>query len=180
MFVNIKAPRRRFPFLKGKANELRHFGPGPLHVRRRLLGDTVAERQITLALRASVHMETILDETKEEYRLTGEAADEYERAAQAFLTCASALAADFHSRHRMLFNVTIKFHYLAEHARMCRWLHPRKGRCYQGEDMMLKTRNLVQSCIRGTPGHLVCAKVLGKYSLGMHLKMKGQHEVFAS
>lgn len=130
-------------------------------------------RQIRVALKASVAVEAVLDAYPRAPALPAEAVSDLSNAIAAFLTCGNALSSHYASLGQKLFNVTIKFHYLAHAAAQAHHLNPRLGWCYAGEDYMSKVKRTAASTMRGTAPHLVSAKMLRKYSLGMHLRFSG-------
>jgi hypothetical protein len=171
MFSDIKSPGRHFPKLKGRAIEVRNLGAALLHVCKQKLSESIVHTQVILALQASVRMDQILDEHAGCIMLSADGADEYEKSGFTFLACVTAVADHHHSRGVRLFNITIKFHYLAHAARFARYLNPRLGWNYSGEDFMAKVKKLVGSCVKGTAPHLISARFFQKYTIGMHLRM---------
>ncbi len=142
-----------FPKLKGKAAEIRHLGK-PL-------------RDVFTM------MEDILDEHQQEYCLPADAHQCFFDAVFAFLAILTALGNWYHGQGVLLFNFTIKCHYLVHIAYYSKYYNPRAAWCYSGEDFMQTIRKLVASCQRGTPPYLVCSKTLRKYASGLSFMMLG-------
>ena len=169
-----------FPRLKGRAAEIRHVGKPLLEAAKEFLDEGNEQRvQIVMALQFSVRMEDILDETAGMYKLPPALADEFEDCAYYFLALNTALGRYFHQTQH-LFHTTIKFHYLIHIACAARYLHPRLGWCYSGEDFMQKMKQLVASCHRGTPPLQVMTKVVTKYTHGMHFRLTPRHLWFVA
>ena len=163
-----------FPSLKGKAAEIRALLGPMLSACDEFLGeDTMQKRQIKLMLRCAVKMEDILDEHQLEYKLPPGAADDFNQAAVAFVQLNTSLGKHFHAHpdvpeaQRVLLNHTIKFHYLLHLGILARYMNPRLAWCYSGEDLMMKVKQIVQSCHRGLPGHAIPTKAMRKYAFGL-------------
>jgi hypothetical protein len=176
MFTVPDAPSSTYPGLKGRAAEIRHLGP-PLLAAWRHFSDSsdMVHRQVEMALACSVKMEEIVDKHVEVATLPPDAAKEFHDATFEFLILFTSLASHFLclpvGRRRKLFNITIKCHYLAHIGLMAWSLNPRYGWCYSGEDMMQKTKDLMQSCLRGLGADSAPSKMLVKYMFGMHILM---------
>lgn len=133
-------------------------------------GTNQQHKMVRLALKASCGIESVLDAHPRAVRLPEAAAREFQAAVRAFLLCSNALAGHFAAANLKLFNITIKFHYLAHCADQAQWMNPRLGWCYAGEDYMSKVKKTASSCLRGTPPEQVSAKMLRKYRMGMHFR----------
>ncbi len=106
-----------------------------------------------------------------EYRLPQAAHAEFLSGAHAFLALVTALGNFFHPRGVLLFNFTIKFHYLVHIAQYSRHFNPRRAWCYSREDFMQRIKRIVGSCQRGTPPPRVCSKAVRKYADGLAFSM---------
>ena len=176
MFSVPEDPTASYPMLKGRAAEIRHLGP-PLLAAWRHYADMsdMAHKQVEIALSSCVEMELIVDRHVEDPTLPPDDAQKFHDAVFDFLACYSYLANHFATlpigSRRKLFNTTVKFHFLA-HLGLLAWsLNPRYGWCYSGEDMMQKTKTLMQSCLRGLGTDKAPAKMLQKYLYGLHIMM---------
>ena len=177
MITNTAAPHETFPALKGRAAEVRHLGPALLHVwnlhRHRDGRDRSIHTTIYMGLQMSVKMETILDEHPRAIKLPVAAADDFANATFDYLACFTA-AADWFcfsaplGQRRKLFSITIKAHYVAHAALQARFINPRLGWCYAGEDYMAKCKHLMAACVRGNNASKASEKFAQKYRLGMH------------
>ena len=168
-----------FPKLKGRAAEIRHLGEPLLAVATQLLD--AHDRQhtlIVLALQASVRLEHILDETDQHFCVPGDKAAELEQTAYHFVNLNATLGHFYHNRGMWLFHTTIKFHYLLHAAKQARYLHPKLGWAYSGEDYMNKMKKLTQAAHNGTPPLQVQSKVLGMYLHGIKFRIVPRHEWF--
>jgi hypothetical protein len=183
MFTVPEDPTASYPCLKGQASSIRHLGPALLSAWREFADmSDMLHKQIELALTFSVDMEHIVDQHVDCATLPPDSAERFHAAVFDFLACYTFIAKHFVEvpvgRRRKLFNVTVKFHYLA-HIGLLAWaLNPRYGWCYSGEDMMQKTKRLAHSCLRGLGTDAAPSKMLVKYMFGMHLLMiDGQHKL---
>ena len=99
------------------------------------------------------------------------AATVFKNAANGFVALSTALSNHFHREGTVLFNYTIKWHYLMHLADIAGYINPRLGWNYQGEDLMHRVKVLVQASHSGAAPHQVVNKVMGKYVLGLGLGM---------
>jgi len=174
MFVNEGG----FPKLKGRAIEIRNLGPPLVEIwSNRMDGASPVHKQVRLALKASCAFDDVMDRSRHLNKLLAAEVLEIQKAVKAFLLCLTALGEHYHPRYIKLFNITIKCHYLAHIGLLAEYINPRLGWCYSQEDLMAKIKRLVSNCFRGTPPHLISAKNLAKYCLGMHLRFLGEHAV---
>ncbi len=117
-------------------------------------------------LKLILSLELILDKHKGEYKLPSDAAAEFKKIVESIYQLNATLAHHFHNQNIVLFNCTIKFHYLLHLGHLAQYLNPRMAWCYTGEDLMHAIKKLVQSSHRGTPPHKVVHKVVVKYMYG--------------
>ena len=161
-----------FPVLRGKGAEIKHLVGALLAACHEILDSSDdIHKQMLLMLQAARTMEDVLDSHKDLYKLPKDAAATFRKAAYAFVALNSALGKHFHERGVVLFNHTIKFHYVLHLAHVVNYINPGRCSCYMGEDAMHKLKQLVQSCQRGTPPWLVVSKAMKKYcwALGLGL-----------
>ena len=157
-----------FPNLKGRANDLRHFGAPLLAVWKRFMDSrNKIHRFVKLLLEASVEIERLVDKNIGGHRYPRADAKRFEDMCFQYASSTTALANFYHPRNIWLFHYTIKFHYLLHIGQTSGQDSPSQGWCYQGEDFMQKTKTLVQSSCRGSPAEVVANKVLAKYIVGL-------------
>ena len=157
--------------LKGKGAEIRHLTGALLSACEDILpADDPQHRQMILATRMAKTMEDILDAHAHDYVL-GPDGVVFRDAAYSFAQLCSALSSFFHRQEIVLFNYTIKFHYLTHLGDIATYVNPRLGWNYQGEDFMHKMKILVQSSHRGNAPHAVVNKVVTKYAFAYGLGM---------
>ena len=137
-----------------------------------MIADDPQHQQIQLALKLSARMEELILHNKDAMRFPDSVADEMVSAAKGYAQLNTALAYHYNSEGRRLFDVTIKMHFLIHAAQNSRYLNPRLGWCYSGEDFMNKARQLARSCMKGTPLWKYGSKFASKYILGMTLRMR--------
>lgn len=126
-------------------------------------------KQIVFMMQAAHAMETVLHTNKDAYKLPEEDATKFKDAAYAFVALNSAVGLHFHNQNVVLFNFTIKMHYLLHLGHVAMYINPRMAWCYMGEDAMHKLRKLVQSSHSGTAPRLIPSKVMKKYALALGL-----------
>ncbi len=160
--------RAHFPCLKGKAAEVRHLAKPLLAACQAFLPNIPAvNSQIKLLLEMAVTMEGILDEHSGDYSLGSEDARRFREAADTFAQLSTAVSHHFHAQQIVLFNYTIKWHYLLHLGERAAWMNPRLAWNYAGEDFMRVVKRLVQSSHRGTSPYKVVTKVMRKYAQGL-------------
>ena len=163
-----------FPKLKGKASEKRHIGK-PLKVVFDAHMDSANQqhRMVSLALKFSIWIEDILDANTGNITLPAEDHTRLVEATYAFLNLTVSLGNYYHPRGVLLFNYTIKFHYLLHIAIGSKRYNPRWAWCYSGEAFMQVMKKVVASCQSGTKAHLIGRKVLRKYADGLSFSLLG-------
>ena len=166
------ADHRTFPRLKGKAAELKHLGPALLSALVAFMDATSTQHQHTkLILQMAVKMDQILDEHHDRFKLPDAAAADFQKAAFGFVQLTTVLGHHYHDRHIMLFNFTIKSHYILHLALISRWMNPRRAWCYGGDGMMQVVNKIVQGSLAGSNPAAVIAKVVKKYAQGLGLDL---------
>ena len=171
MFCQTSNPNKSMCCMKGRAAEVKTLGRPLRHVWKMHMvrGDTHHEN-VLLALDLNCRLEQILDENPDCIRLPPVAATEFEQSAFAFCVVYNALATHHNLQRKMIFDITVKHHYLLHVAINAKFLNPRKGWCYAGEDFMHTSKEVASSCTRGTPPGLTSKKFLQKYREGMHIE----------
>jgi hypothetical protein len=159
-----------FPLLRGRAAEVRSFGKPLLHVFT-LFMDTgnVQHRWILNALRACVRMEDIVNDRryKQSFKLPGALAAELDACCVTFGRHVAGLRRWCRTQDLRLFKVTSKMHFLREITMLAKYLHPRLGACWSGEDMMHHMQRLIQSTLSASDTMLVQRKAMLKYAAAM-------------
>ena len=84
----------------------------------------------------------------------------------------AALAKTYMERGQLLFDLTIKSHYMVHVMQQAQWLNPRLSWTFSGEDLMHTMKILAQSCVRGTKASKVAAKMLSKYRTTLELRFR--------
>ena len=142
MFTKEDGWRAQFPKLKGRAAEIKHFGPALLYPCRQMFspGDTDHDA-IILSLEMGTKMDVILDSHPDAFVLPREVATVFQGAAFVYMNQVSPLADRFNTAGRMLFNITVKSHFLCHLGLRCFDLNPRRAWCFTGERFMLVQRH---------------------------------------
>lgn len=164
-----------FPALKGKAAEIRNL----VGVLCKVFGDLCdrankQHKQVLFCLNAASTLENLLDEFKEVFRLPAPAASTFEKTSFQFAQVQAALAAHYAEQNMCLFHVTLKSHYFLHIALQAKYINPRIGWCYTGEDMMAKAKAIAQSSFFGTSPAKLSPKILEKYAFALGLGMSRQ------
>ena len=173
MFCDPAAPKKTFPKLKGKAIELREFGPCLLESWRATMteGD-YQHRQIRLLLRTSCQIDLMIQDSNfNDYRWPREEHEQFYNLVMNYLKLQTSLAKFYGEQGLFLFDVTIKSHYLAHLALMSQYLNPRLAWTFTGEDLMHFIKILAQSCVRGNRMSRVSKKMLQKYRIALQLRL---------
>ena len=172
MFTKEASWRTIFPKLKGRAAEVKHFGPALLHACRQMLDPTNGDHaSMILSLEMSCKIDDILNNHPDDFMLPPPVATEFQGAVFVYMNHFGALARRFNADGRCLFNVTVKTHFLCHIALRCFALNPRRAWCFSGERFMLVQRRMIASCARGTPTVDINLKAMEKYRHALHLAM---------
>ena len=157
-----------FPVLKGKGAEIRHLALPLLVACGDFLDDAVEQHKwMKLLLKMAIDMETLLDFHRDEYRFPEQAANDFKKAAYGFVQLNTIVGHHFHDRRQLLFNFTIKFHYVLHLGHIAAYINPRLAWCYSGEDFMHKVKAIVQASDAGSPPWLVPLKTMRKSAQGL-------------
>lgn len=167
--------RGKFPLLKGKAAEVRHIVPALQSVFGALMDPSNREQQqAKLGLDMAAKVEGLLDDYAGAYCLPPAAQHEFSGALTSLIQLQGSLAQHFHNQGIYLFHFTIKSHYALHIADIARYINPRLGWCYSGEDMMSKVQGLARASLRGTQPQNVSSTLLRKYGFALGLDMQAR------
>ena len=169
----------KFPRLKGRGAEIRHLGPALLHVFcEHMVADNRQHRQIKLALELNVRIESIFDDFALEYALPPHASASLLEACYGVTCLVTLLGRHFHEQGVFLFNFTIKSHYLLHIGLISKYMSPRLGWCYKGEDFMQVMKRIIAASCRGTSPAQITTKVMRKYVQGLHIAFRPDQDPF--
>ena len=161
-----------FPCLKGKAAEVKCLvRPLQMVVNKYLGNAEQCDRWIKKLMEMCVRLEDVLEKHNHEYRFPLDARTEFKDAAYAVAQLNTSLGAFFHPQRIVLFNHTIKFHYILHIGHTAEYMNPRLAWRYSGEDLLQRVRQIVQSCHRGSNPGIVPPKVMMKYVQGLGFRM---------
>ncbi|CAJ1377389.1 unnamed protein product [Effrenium voratum] len=166
----------RFPKLRGKAAEVRHFGAA-LHAlwNAHMNPHLILHRRINLMLQLNCQLENMITEYKDDFAFPPGPAEDFENTCTTMLQLQTQVAEHFLEEGIAYFDVTSKCHMLQELAILARHINPRLIWVFCGEDMMQKMQQVAQSCTRGnTPGQ-TNLKMARHYRLGLHVLFKKRH-----
>ena len=163
-----------FPKLRGKAAEIKGFGPSLLALWESKMRPLDVHNQIRSMLQANVRAESILDAHAKAYCLPPAAAVKFEDAVSLMFQLQNQLAEHFlqDEDNVKVFNRTSKINFCCHSARLAKYLNPRMVWCFRGEDMMRHTQKLAKTCVRGLKKTGVPIKMAKCYKNGFHLSLK--------
>jgi hypothetical protein len=162
----------KYPKLKGKAGEIKHFTPVLLRVWEEGMNVTdPMQVSIKVALESSAGMDAILDDHPTDPALPHAKAVEFLRLAVEHVQVVASLA---NYNDMFVFNITLKCHYMIHAAILARHYNPRLGWCFMGEDFMKRVKNVAASCTRGMGAKMVTRKMLIKITRALHYSLSGK------
>ena len=170
-FSNKKAPLKYYPKLKGKGAEVRDLVLPVLNVWKRFQKGTEQHLKIMSCLECQVELQAVLHAHASEVFLPPPSCKRFEALVVTFLQDYSILANMADREGKLLFSVTIKFHYLHHLAQRAWFLNPRKGCCMIDEDFVGQCKDLVAACCHGTEAHMVPLRFTERYCWGMYINM---------
>ena len=160
----------KYPKLRGKASEIRHFGPALLALwSRHQNPHLVLHQRITLMLKQNVHLEEMITFHKDDFALPPGPAQEFEETANSMLLLLSQVADHFVEEGMKCFDITSKCHMLQELAILSRSINPKVTWCFMGEDQMQRMQQVAKACVRGNKLDKQTTKLARHYRLGLHL-----------
>ena len=127
-------------------------------------------RYVLLGLRATAEMETISHRTRGSYRMTEAASEAFIRSCSTYCQAITYLIGAY-TPHRAYFNWTPKSHLIMHYAECSRWIHPRLGSCYAGEELMGIVRRLVQGVARASKPVTIINTALNRWVNGLSFRM---------
>lgn len=157
-----------FPSLKGKAAEMRWLAKPMSLVWQDFMDPALQlHRQIKMLLDQAALIEELLDAHPAELVLPPGVGQQFAKACFRYNQLLTAVGSWHHERGLVVFNYTIKNHYLCHIGLLANYLNPRIFWNYQGEDFVGRLRKVIAACQQGRPGHRVSAKAVKRYCLGL-------------
>lgn len=164
----------KYPKLRGKASEVRHFGPALLSLWQRHMNSAITiHRQIELILKANIALEQYISDYKGEFAFPPLVAQRFEETCNTMLLLQSQVAEHFVGEGLKLFDITSKTHMLQELAIASKYISPRVVWAFMGEDQMQRVQKVAQSCTRGVGVSVQSVKLARHYRLGLHFLFQG-------
>ena len=106
---------------------------------------------------------------------------QYKKGTEKCLNCYTKLAKMTISQNLLQWNTVHKHHLSCHMIEQFRFTNSRFVSTCTGETMIGIMSSLAHTCLNGTPGHFVPAKVAWRYRLGLHLRLAhGDLEVMES
>lgn len=140
---------------------------------RHMNSEEVVHKQIHLAMKLSVKAEELLDTPHTSHRLPPAVSEEIKRCLDGMLSMLSAIRSHYNSEGRLLFNYTIKHHYLQHVALRISRLTARSSWCYSGENFMHIIKRIVAASVKGCVGVKSVNKATQKFAAGMAISIFG-------
>lgn len=169
-FTDPQKPHAHFPKLKGKGAEVKHLSAVLCRVWEHNMDGTNDEHKLVAdMLDDQFAFQQIIDEHSDNMFLPPEQADALQRSINSFLANYTRLGHLADSRGELLFNMTIKFHWLYHLGQRCHYLSPRRGACWLDEDYVNKWKIIAQACSRGMPLHSIPSKAIEKMRWGLDI-----------
>ena len=167
-FCNPSRPHREYPVLmKLKAAHVRGMVPAVLALAQKYSdGSRHWRHQVRMMQKLASVYDTVHTAG---IALTSEQFARMSTDANEFLLEYSFLSQEAAAAEKNLYAVMPKHHYFFHLVQQARFLNPRWSWCYGGEDLVGKASNLGHSCLDGTPGRLVAAKLMHKYRVAKHI-----------
>lgn len=165
--------KKDFPKLRGKAAEVKAFGPLLLQMWTAFSNKNKPEHKlIRLLLKKNVKFDETLDQhpTSDYYNLPSEVHKEFVEDAFSVAQMHKQLNEIYAAQDMKVFNVTAKTHCVLHIAMAAEWVHPGLYWCYSGEDFMRVIQVLLQSCVRGNQPFAAMNKACKHYNLGSQLR----------
>ena len=142
-----------------------------MHLKNGTMQD-ILHNQILLLLESSMAMNNLIDHyPSQDFKFSNEDYAQFQEMTWTYLRLYTSLAKTYMQGGYLLFDVTIKCHYLAHMMMQAEWLNPRLTWTFAGEDFMHFMKLLAQSCVRGTRSPKVAAKILSKYRFALELRL---------
>lgn len=167
--------KKDFPKLRGKAAEVKAFGPVLLEMWGQFSSKRDTQhKQIKLLLKKNVKVDQTLAShpTSEYYRLPEGVHEEFVSDCFAVAQIHKQLG-EWYSKQEnpiRIFNMTAKSHCVLHIALAAEFVHPGLTWCYSGEDFMRVVQVLLQSCVRGNQPFATMNKACKHYNLGSQLR----------
>jgi len=160
----------KYPKLRGKASEIRHFGKALLALWNQFSNQALLlHRRIALMLKHNVHLEDMITHHKEDFSLPPGPAQEFEETANGMLLLLTQIADHFVEEGLKVFDLTSKSHMLQELAILSRCINPKVIWCFMGEDQMQRMQQIAKACVRGNKVDQQTSKLARHYRLALHL-----------
>lgn len=161
------------PKLRGKAIEVRSFGPIALALWQRFANPNVCmHNNLLVLLKLMQQVDVILEENKHEFAFSDQVAKKFSDCIFNIGHLQLLLESHYQSEEGVphLFTSTSKLHGLAHSALLCKYVSPRIVWCFTGEDYMKHIQHLSQSCLAGTGPYLLVNKMADKMRVALHVQ----------
>ncbi|CAL1133395.1 unnamed protein product [Cladocopium goreaui] len=160
----------KYPKLRGKASEIRHFGKALLALWNQFSNQALLlHRRIALMLKHNVHLEDMITHHKEDFSLPPGPAQEFEETANGMLLLLTQIADHFVEEGLKVFDITSKSHMLQELAILSRCINPKVIWCFMGEDQMQRMQQIAKACVRGNKVDQQTSKLARHYRCSVSL-----------
>eukprot|EP00959_Pyramimonas_sp_CCMP1952_P422499 8850419-Pyramimonas_sp.AAC.1 len=163
-----------FPCMKGRAVYIKSLLRGLQAIFPNFI-DRRSRKHVAIqtALDCAVGFDEIVDNTHGLNKLPFASARKFEQLVHDYLALNTFLVNEFKGDD-IVFNSTIKSHYMIHVALMAYFCHPAHAWCFGGESFMKVVKFLVLRNARGTCAHLINNKVVDAWARIMHYKLDGK------
>lgn len=163
----------KYPKLRGKASEIRHFGKALLALFESQMNPGIQlHKRIALMLKHNVHLENLITEYKQDFAFPPGPAQEFEECTSSMLLLLTQIADHFVGEGLKLFDITSKSHMLQELSILARSINPSTTWCFMGEDMQQRMQQIAKTCVKGNRADKQTTKLARHYRLALHLHFR--------
>ena len=167
------------PKLRGKAIEIRSFGPAILSLWQQFHNPGLQiHKYILLLLKLNQQVDFVLEEYKGFFSFPANIAEDFTKTI--FQMGHLQVLVESHFANEggpHLFTTTSKLHGLAHSGLLSKYVSPRLVWCFTGEDYMHHIQVLAQSCLAGTGPYLMGNKVASKMRNALHVQFSKRSKV---
>ena len=169
MFVQESQPHASHPMLKCKGAETKYLLPIVAQISQETSTSSEEDRHRTHLLQSLSRFGDLLD-TMPMFPAEAEAHDA-QMAMAAVLEHADWLKQKAVVDGSELWHIVYKHHFAEHLAEACKWMNPRFGWTFRGEDYVGKVSLLPHSCCFGVRPMDLSGKILEKWRIMLHVKM---------
>ena len=170
MFCSSEEPHDTMPKLKGRAIEVRNIIPALKAIWQKYMNAEFKHHQaVLLGLASSARMDEILDLYRDDDVLPADIAAEFREVTFTYARAQAAAAAYYNKVENLLiFDITIKTHWVLHQGLNSAYLNPRWNWNFIGEDFMSKIKAILGPCCSGNDAAQATVKLMERYCHALH------------